>query len=202
MQGQAAGPTGELMAIRLFCLALPPAAETARGIIAPGVDLSVPGCCVLPPHIEALCPQRPPVFCAPEDAPGLAALVAGRGQAGRAGGEDVRGCFALRGRDFGRWSGVALSALPADAVQALTRDVDFAPPEGESWRQFTARLMHWLETDLPEGTQALAMVAPSVLAGLMQGVIAPEATALPALDIAAGAWLALTRHARWRVRLL
>lgn len=202
MQGEATEPTGRLMAIRLFCLALPPAAETARGVIAPGVDLSVSGCCVLPPRIEALCPQSLPVFCAPEDAPALAALLADRAQADRVGGVGIRGCSALRGRDFGRWTGAALSALPAEAVQALTQDVDFAPPEGESWRQFSARLMHWLETELPEGTQALVMVAPSVLVGLMQGVIAPEATALPALDMAAGAWLALTRHVRWRVRLL
>ena len=202
MQGETVQPTGGLMAIRLFCLALPPAVETARGVIAPGVDLSVPGCCVPPPRIEALCPRSLPVFCALEDASTIATLLADRGQADCAGGEGVRGCSALRGRDFGRWTGAALSALPADAVQALTQDVDFAPPEGESWRQFTARLMHWLETELPDGTQALVMAAPSVLVGLMQGVIAPEATALPVLDMAAGAWLALTRHVRWRVRLL
>ncbi|MFT8656764.1 MAG: histidine phosphatase family protein [Acetobacter papayae] len=188
------------MAIRLFCLALPPAAETARGVIASGVDLTVPDCCVLPPRVQALCTAPMQVFCASDEAPALATLLESAVQAGSV--ATIRGCSALRGRDFGQWTGMALSTLPADAVQALTQDADFTPPEGESWRQFTARLMCWLDTAVPDGTQALLMAAPSVLVAFMQGIVAPAATAPPDLDMAAGAWLALTRNTRWRVRLL
>lgn len=188
------------MVSRLFCLALPPATQTARGIMTSGVDLSVPGCCAVPPRILALCGQPMQVFCAAENATGLAALLGDASQGFSV--QSLTASAALRGRDFGQWAGCALSGLPEHALQAFAQDACFAPPEGESWQQFTTRLLHWLQTEVPDGTQALLMVAPSVMVGLVHGLLAPAATTPPDLDVAAGAWLALTRHGRWRVRLL
>ncbi|MFT8471420.1 histidine phosphatase family protein [Acetobacter persici] len=60
---------------------------------------------------------------------------------------------ALRDRDYGTWHGQALKNLAAEALHALLHDPDFAPPEGESLRQFHARVEIWLTT-LPREADA------------------------------------------------
>ncbi|OUJ04277.1 histidine phosphatase family protein [Acetobacter malorum] len=52
----------------------------------------------------------------------------------------------LQDRNYGTWHGQALRGLPPDALNGLLHDPDFAPPEGESLRQFHARISSWLNT--------------------------------------------------------
>ncbi|WP_395495767.1 histidine phosphatase family protein [Acetobacter sp. KSO5] len=52
----------------------------------------------------------------------------------------------LQDRNYGTWHGQALRDLPPDALNALLHDPDFAPPEGESLRQFHTRIGAWLTT--------------------------------------------------------
>ncbi|MFE8873901.1 histidine phosphatase family protein [Acetobacter persici] len=60
---------------------------------------------------------------------------------------------ALRDRDYGTWHGQALNTLAPEALHALLHDPDFAPPEGESLRQFHARVGTGLTT-LPQEADA------------------------------------------------
>ena len=52
----------------------------------------------------------------------------------------------LQDRNYGTWHGQALRDLPPDALNGLLHDPDLAPPEGESLRQFHARIGAWLNT--------------------------------------------------------
>lgn len=52
----------------------------------------------------------------------------------------------LQDRNYGTWHGQALRDLPPDALNGLLHNPDFAPPEGESLRQFHARIGAWLNT--------------------------------------------------------
>lgn len=52
----------------------------------------------------------------------------------------------LQDRNYGTWHGQALRDLPPDVLNGLLHDPDFAPPEGESLRQFHARIGAWLNT--------------------------------------------------------
>lgn len=50
----------------------------------------------------------------------------------------------LKDRNYGAWHGQALRDLPPDALNIFLHDPDFAPPEGESLRQFHTRIGAWL----------------------------------------------------------
>ena len=127
---------------------------------------------------------------------------------------------ALRDRDYGTWHGQALNTLAPEALHALLHDPDFAPPEGESLRQFHARVETWLTT-LPReeaargtipaavrpagfGAQTLLIIArPAVVRALACAILGggPEMSAK--LDIPPQTTSLFTHHAgHWRVRAL
>lgn len=127
---------------------------------------------------------------------------------------------ALRDRDYGTWHGQALKNLAAEALHALLHDPDFAPPEGESLRQFHARVETWLTT-LPQeeaargkisatarpagsGAQTLLIIArPAVVRALACVILGGGPEMAAKLDIPPQTTSLFTHHAgHWRVRAL
>ncbi|AQT05260.1 histidine phosphatase family protein [Acetobacter persici] len=127
---------------------------------------------------------------------------------------------ALRDRDYGTWHGQALKNLAAEALHALLHDPDFAPPEGESLRQFHARVGAWLTTlsqeeaargTLPaaarpagSGAQTLLIIArPAVVRALACVILGGGPEMAAKLDIPPQTTSLFTHHAgHWRVRAL
>lgn len=68
---------------------------------------------------------------------------------------------ALKDRDYGTWHGQALRDLPAAALGSLLHDPDFTPPDGESARQFHARIAAWLKADAPRDQPCGAALPPT-----------------------------------------
>ncbi|WP_215762107.1 histidine phosphatase family protein [Acetobacter sp. P1H12_c] len=127
---------------------------------------------------------------------------------------------ALRDRDYGTWHGQALKSLAPEALHALLHDPDFAPPEGESLRQFHARVGTGLTT-LPQeeaargtilaaarpagsGAQTLLIIArPAVVRALACAILGGGPEMAAKLDIPPQTTSLFTRHAgHWRVRAL
>ncbi|MFT9063755.1 MAG: histidine phosphatase family protein [Acetobacter persici] len=127
---------------------------------------------------------------------------------------------ALRDRDYGTWHGQALNTLAPETLHALLHDPDFAPPEGESLRQFHARAETWLTTlpreeaargKLPaaahpagSGAQTLLIIArPAVVRALACVILGGGPEMAAKLDIPPQTTSLFTRHAgHWRVRAL
>lgn len=127
---------------------------------------------------------------------------------------------ALRDRDYGTWHGQALKNLAPEALHALLHDPDFAPPEGESLRQFHARAETWLTTlpreevargKLPaaahpagSGAQTLLIIArPAVVRALTCAILGGGPEMAAKLDIPPQTTSLFTHHAgHWRVRAL
>lgn len=127
---------------------------------------------------------------------------------------------ALRDRDYGTWHGQALKNLAPEALHALLHDPDFAPPEGESLRQFHARAETWLTTlpreevargKLPaaahpagSGAQTLLIIArPAVVRALACAILGGGPEMAAKLDIPPQTTSLFTHHAgHWRVRAL
>lgn len=127
---------------------------------------------------------------------------------------------ALRDRDYGTWHGQALKNLAPEALHALLHDPDFALPEGESLRQFHARVGTWLTTlsqeeaargTLPaaagpagSGAQTLLIIArPAVVRALACAILGGGPEMAAKLDIPPQTTSLFTHHAgHWRVRAL
>lgn len=126
---------------------------------------------------------------------------------------------ALKDRDYGLWHGQALRDLPSNALSALLQDMDFAPPEGESLRQFQTRVGAWLtflthpepgavqsmveEAPSSQATTLLLMARPVVVRALATHVLQGGPDMATRLDIAPQTTSLFTHHAgRWRVRML
>nr|WP_025829428.1 histidine phosphatase family protein [Acetobacter persici] len=127
---------------------------------------------------------------------------------------------ALRDRNYGTWHGQALKNLAPEALHVLLHDPDFAPPEGESLRQFHARVEIWLTT-LPQeeaargtlpaagrptgsGAQTLLIIArPAVVRALACVILGGGPEMVAKLDIPPQTTSLFTHHAgHWRVRAL
>lgn len=111
----------------------------------------------------------------------------------------------LRDRAYGAWSGQTLKDVAA-AEPALfacwLKDVDAAPPGGETVRDLTARAQGWLGGFNSEEGHVLAITHPPVVRACLAA-----ATGLPRLwfcfDVGYATRTVLTRHRqRWRVALV
>lgn len=151
----------------------------------------------LPAAAGVLLHRGGPVYCAPDP-------VSRRVAAGAA--SDPVVLDALRGPDFGSWTGLALQQVverdPA-GLQAWLSDPAAAPHGGESLAVHLARIGDLLETTAwPERGAALVAPAATVRAGCVHALGAPP-DALLHLDVAPGvvARISLTRGA-WRLQSL
>lgn len=138
---------------------------------------------------------------------------------------------ALNDRDYGVWHGKALADLPPEGLNTLLHDVDFAPPAGESQRQFHTRTGAWLDNFLQKGADRftqrpnpspgsapaggrnmrpvsgldtiLIVARPAVVRALACHILGGGPEMASRLDIAPQTTSLFTCHAgRWRVRAL
>ncbi|GAN68433.1 histidine phosphatase family protein [Acetobacter orleanensis] len=128
---------------------------------------------------------------------------------------------ALKDRDYGTWHGQALRDLPSEALSALLQDMDFAPPEGESQRQFQERVALWLAllirpeegeaqaqpaaegTLLPHTLTLLLITRPAVVRAIATHILHGSPEMAARLDIAPQTRSLFTHHAGLgRVRML
>ncbi|WP_061487373.1 histidine phosphatase family protein [Acetobacter tropicalis] len=109
---------------------------------------------------------------------------------------------ALCDRVYGAWHGQALRDIAAEKLAALLQDTDFAPPGGESARQFQARIGAWAEGADLHGT-ALFLARPAVVRAMAVHVLGGDSALTQKLDCAPATLSLFTRQGGdWRLRMM
>ncbi len=149
---------------RLLLVRHPPTSATRRSAFPLDEPLDAAGrtaaaalAGALPPRCELLC--SPELRC--REAAAAAAL-------------DARPEPALAECDYGRWGGVALEDLGADAANAWRSDPDATPHGGESLTAFAMRVATWIDDQARgEGTAAAITHGGVVKAAVVHVLDAP-----------------------------